>query len=530
MKSTNPKQLITENLRSYSQAELDLLDSLRHIGVFTDTRINGRRIDAILTRHPEVRIDLHNMTHMLPASTPNRVRVTSVMQQVYTVPQCRGCPATVRFNKSAGVWNRYCSKRCANNSPIHHRDITLAFQAKYGVNRPLQLDVFKQKVSDTKTCGDLSRTEESPYRDRRDHAVDILTSDAFDWVSAVSTAAPHELEESHLRQLCADHGIAGMCERLGISATTFYKRMSSTPRGTKWNAPSSCSTVELDVAQFVENELGVNIVRQHRVGQGRHTIDIFVPSHNLAIEVDGVYWHSEGAGRGRTYHTLKRSLAPQYRWISVTDTEWLTKQDIVKSRLRNVLGCSHRVHARRLDVTPLDRSTAESFFNTTHLQSSCVHKHAFGLVDDEGEVYAAMSFGTPRYTKNVEWELLRYSSKVNTTVVGGASRLFTHFRRTLNPETVISYCDLRTGSGRLYDQLGFTLDGISQPNYWYFDRTKSAPHKLYHRSRFQKHKLEKLLRDFNPSNTEWENMQQNGWDRVWDVGSARYLWQQKKGA
>ena len=50
---------------------------------------------------------------------------------------------------------------------------------------------------------------------------------------------------------------------------------------------------------------------------------------------------------------------------------------------------------------------------------------------------------------------------------------------------------------------------------------------FFHRSSYQKHKLEKLLPIFESSMTEWENMQANGYDRIWDCGNDVWVWKRK---
>lgn len=208
------------------------------------------------------------------------------------------------------------------------------------------------------------------------------------------------------------------------------------------------------------------------------------------------------------------------------DSEWIKKRPIVESRLRHLVGRPEtKIGARQCRVVELEASVARDFFERTHLQGSCGARHAYGLVGVDGDIWACMSFGVPRYSTHYQYELLRYSTKLDAAVIGGAGKLFSHFVNSHEPSSVASYCDLRTGTGSLYSQLGFTLDGVTQPNYWYFHTNKwSSTYQLFHRSNFQKHKLEKKLETFDPSLTEWENMQANGYDRIWDVGNARYVW------
>ena len=41
---------------------------------------------------------------------------------------------------------------------------------------------------------------------------------------------------------------------------------------------------------------------------------------------------------------------------------------------------------------------------------------------------------------------------------------------------------------------------------------------------FQKHKLEKVLGKYDINLTEWENMLQNGYDRIWDCGNCKWIY------
>jgi hypothetical protein len=160
-----------------------------------------------------------------------------------------------------------------------------------------------------------------------------------------------------------------------------------------------------------------------------------------------------------------------------------------------------------------------SFFDGTHIQGAVGASVAYGLLLN-GEIVAAMSFGRSRYSKKAEWELLRFSNKLHTSVVGGASRLFRHFIKEKSPTSVISYSDLRWNTGALYTKIGFTQTGVSGPNYWYTKDYKT----LESRIKYQKHKLSAMLDAFVPEQTEWENMSNNGFDRIWDCGNAVFLW------
>jgi hypothetical protein len=130
-----------------------------------------------------------------------------------------------------------------------------------------------------------------------------------------------------------------------------------------------------------------------------------------------------------------------------------------------------------------------------------------------------MTFGKSRFDKKYQYELLRYSSDLDTVVVGGASRLFNRFVQENTPSSIISYCDLRWGTGNLYTNLKFVKVSDTPPNYFYVKSDN-----LYNRIKFQKHKLKNILENYDEKMTEVENMFNNGFRRIWDCGNSKWEW------
>ena len=128
-----------------------------------------------------------------------------------------------------------------------------------------------------------------------------------------------------------------------------------------------------------------------------------------------------------------------------------------------------------------------------------------------------MTFGKTRFTKQFDWELLRFASKREVQVVRGAGKLLAEFRR-LHSGTIVSYANKRWSDGAMYSALGFTLIKDSEPSYIWFNGETA-----FSRYACQKHKLPKLLGDrFDPSLTERENMERAGFSRMWDCGNLSY--------
>jgi len=249
-------------------------------------------------------------------------------------------------------------------------------------------------------------------------------------------------------------------------------------------------------------------------------LDIYIPSHNIAIEFDGLYWHSE-LRKPSNYHLNKTEGCEKQgiRLIHIFEDEWTLNEDVVKSRLSNILGINkHRVFGRKCRVVELDKPTTKSFLNENHLQGSVGSSIDIGLTYN-GEVVCSMHFNRPRLGMGKGgnyYELSRFCNKKNTTVIGGASRLLKYFIKTYNPKEIISYADRRWSQGELYETLGFNKDGVNRPNYHYIIGNTRK-----HRFGFRKHILGKEGFDVE-NKTEHQIMLDRGIYRIYDCGTIRY--------
>jgi len=287
------------------------------------------------------------------------------------------------------------------------------------------------------------------------------------------------------------------------------------------------SSFQEDVQNYVSSILDKNdiIIKNDRSVLYPQEIDIYIPSKKLAIECDGLYWHSELLGKkNKLYHLqkTKKCIKKEIRMIHIFENEWYQKNEIVKSVLNHILKTKDikRIHARDCEVKILDKSLYFSFVEKNHLQGKDNPSIIYGLFSGS-ELVSVMSFCKSRFTKKYEYELSRYCNKLNYSVSGAASKLFNHFIKDKNPNNIISYCDRRYFSGKVYDNLGFVFMDNTPPNYFYImDKYKS----LKNRMTFQKHRLSKILNNFDSNLSEWQNMVNNGFDRIWDCGNIKWIW------
>ena len=167
----------------------------------------------------------------------------------------------------------------------------------------------------------------------------------------------------------------------------------------------------------------------------------------------------------------------------------------------------------------MDKAIAHQFFNDNHIQGSAGASFFVGLEFD-GSIVAAMSLGKSRYN-SYQYELIRFCNIKNVNVIGGASKLFKFSINYLNIDTIISFCDIRWGTGNVYEKLEFRHIRNNDPSYIYTNKYKT----LENRIKYQKHKLQKILPVFDNNLSEWENMKNNGFDRYWNSGNAVFVWQ-----
>ena len=290
------------------------------------------------------------------------------------------------------------------------------------------------------------------------------------------------------------------------------------------NCDHSVSRPEREICDFLTS-IGLTVEQGNKTILGGRHIDLYIPGHRLGIELDGLLWHSElrNPDRAGSYHRCKTddALAKGIRLVHFWDCEWDRKRDIVKSMLRSMLGLTgRRIYARKCRVSEIPRDEAASFYGLNHLQGGVTATVHLGLYHRE-ELVSAMSFTR---SPSGSWSLVRFASVLESVVVGGFSKLFSRFVNDYSPGEVVSFGDLRwvDRGSNVYLRNGFRMDKLIPPAYHYVvDGYKG----LSHRFNFRRAALARMFgENFDHGKTEWENMRDNGFDRVWDCGLVRFVW------
>jgi hypothetical protein len=126
-----------------------------------------------------------------------------------------------------------------------------------------------------------------------------------------------------------------------------------------------------------------------------------------------------------------------------------------------------------------------------------------------------------------DWELTRFASNYNYICQGVGGKVFNYFIKNNNPNMVKSFADRRwtiNEENNLYIQLGFKFDSYTAPDYKYYN-TNVDRYKRWHKFGFRKKiLLKKYPNKVNINMTETEMVKTLGYDKIWDCGLIKYIW------
>ena len=279
------------------------------------------------------------------------------------------------------------------------------------------------------------------------------------------------------------------------------------------------SKFEEEIAEFLDKKFKITNIVKNKKYKNRES-DIMLPDFKLGIDFHGLYWHNNLL-KDRLHHQekLEHFNSLGYDFMQIFETEWVNKRELIENIISKRLGITSTIiYARKCDIREIDKKTHDLFIESNHIQGTAQTSVRYGLYHNN-ELISVMSFSKSRFSKKHEWELVRFANKMGMTVTGGASKLLKAFERNNNPKSLVSYCDVRLFNGTMYTSLGFIKTHRSAPDYFYFKKNSNI---LEHRTIYQKHKLESKLPIFDKDKTEYQNMLDNGYLRIFDAGNDVY--------
>jgi hypothetical protein len=287
--------------------------------------------------------------------------------------------------------------------------------------------------------------------------------------------------------------------------------------------PTYRSKSEVEIEEFLRS-LGVRVIVCDKKQLSGIELDLYLPDHNIGIEYNGLYWHSENQGKNKNYHINKttKCLEKNIHLIHIFSDEWLSKKEIIKNRLINLLKINEsKIYARKCKVVQITKKEKTDFLTKNHIQGNDNSSIYFGLTYNNTLV-SVMTFGKLRKILGNKqcgentYELYRFCSN---NVVGGFSKLLDFFINEYKPNRIITYANRNWSPSDkycFYSKVGFTYIGETKPNYSYTKKYDIREHRFNYR----KDRLVKM--GHSSDKTETQIMYELGFDRIWDTGNLKY--------
>ena len=394
---------------------------------------------------------------------------------------------------------------------------------KYGVEYAFQSDDIKNKIKRTnigkfgkETYWGSNVYNQEMYNKKMESLIPIL--EEMNLIMLSDYGGSKKIVDGHAKHIKYDFKCL-TCD-MTFNYTTANGIVPKCPKC--YGTDGGTSFMEREFQKYIRELLpNIEIYENDRTLLNGKELDVYIPTKNLAFEFDGLYWHSE-TKKDKNYHLNKTEKCEKngVRLIHIFEDEWVYKNDIVKNRIKHIVGImDKKIYARNTKIKEISAKEKGKFLNQFHVQGSGKSSIKLGAFHND-ELVAVMTFGNNRIAlgnknKEGEYELIRFASKYSIT--GGASKLLSYFTKNYNPSKIISYSDRRWNTGLVYERMGFKKISNGTPGYWYVKNGQR-----FHRYNFRKSLLSEKLKKFNDSLTEWENMQLNGFDRIWDCGNFKY--------
>lgn len=297
---------------------------------------------------------------------------------------------------------------------------------------------------------------------------------------------------------------------------------------------SYVSKPEKDLKYFISNELSLNIKSNDKNLLEGVELDIVIPDKKICIEFNGNLYHSENYGRKkRFFHLNKTDLCKEkgYKLIHIMEDEWFLKNNIVKEKLKNILNVNNKpsIYARKCIIKEITTKDKNNFLEKNHIQGQDKSEIYLGAFY-ENNLISVMTFSSNRkmvkIDQNKAYELKRFASDINFRVIGIFSKMISFFSKHYEYDSIFTFLDLRWNSNEhenVYTKNGFILDKHIKPDYSYYN-SKISRYKRFHKFSFGKKALKKRFPEiYSDEKTEWEIMQEAGYDRIWDCGKYKYI-------
>ena len=466
---------------------------------------------------------LMEKTSFLLPDTSITLRIFCIQNDIIEYPKCNVCGKNIINFKEKRKIRKVCSSDCSAKSIDRIQKTIKTKIEKYGCQYN---NMSKTKKTKMDRYGDENFNNQSKNKETllKTYGVNSIFNIKENRIKANQTKKTKQLESLLMkfsdRYTCIDsENFIFKCKQCGeeikLDTTRYWTNVIRCYSCFPHNISLSEAELQSWLSTLTDFDSNKKILSKN------FEIDIIVNEKQLAIEFDGIYWHSEDIRPDKYYHLNKTNECKTLglNLLHIFENEWVCpiKKEIWKSLIKSKLGMNKTIWARKCVIKKVNKKDSTDFLTHNHLQGNCQSSINLGLYYGD-DIVCLLTLSKSRFNKKYVWEITRYCNKLGYNVVGGFSKLLSNFRKEFSG-SIITYADKRYSTGDMYSKVGFIELKDSTPNYWYW----KTPERLFSRIEFQKHKLLDKLDTFDPILTEAENMRRNGYKRIWDCGNKVFV-------
>lgn len=169
--------------------------------------------------------------------------------------------------------------------------------------------------------------------------------------------------------------------------------------------------------------------------------------------------------------------------LTISEDRWRSQQEMMASRLLAHVQIFTQIYARNCEVRKIDKQTAAEFLEASHSYGDAKCRYRYGLYlkrhtghnaealaceTQVGTLVAVATFSNARkWLKGAKtirsYEWTRYASLPGVRLSGGMGKLLKAFIEDVHPDDIMTYADLEWSEGKVYEALGFILEGHKEP-------------------------------------------------------------------
>ena len=163
--------------------------------------------------------------------------------------------------------------------------------------------------------------------------------------------------------------------------------------------------------------------------------------------------------------------------IIITEDRWRRQAEMMQARLLAHLEKFTSLYARNCEVRKIDKAVAAPFLEANHSYGDAACRYRYGLYlrrpSRDGQLQAGTLVAVATFSNARKWvkgektirsyEWTRYASLPGVRISGGMGKMLKAFIKEVQPDDIMSYADLEWSEGKVYEQLGFVLEGRKGP-------------------------------------------------------------------